>query len=436
MVWQMTAAVLIVGFGFLLILAEIWNRTLVAIGCALFLIVIEAVPLQDAWNVYMNWDYIIFWLGIYITSELVQRRGIVPYLAMKLVHKTGAKPLHMLLMLCTFAAAGSALFDGLVMMAALIPFTISLVRILRISPIPFLIGEMLASNIGGTATWIGNMPNRLIGTAAKLSYFDFIVAVGPLMLLLLLLLLGALTVIYRHKYMISDSNKKELLQIEPASFINNRQLFIQSSILLGIMIVVLSLHELIEVNIACISIIGALCLLILHYKEAAAGLNLKEWKTISKFIIDSQILFFIGLFTMAGSLVHTGVIRFMTERALEITQGNMPFLGLLLVWVSGIGSAAIDQVPYTASIIPFVKEAGLVLGMSGEAITPLWWSLSIGAGIGGGATLIGTSVNMLASGIALRDNSALAFWDFAKVAVPLTVLFLIISSIYLNIFIY
>jgi Na+/H+ antiporter NhaD/arsenite permease-like protein len=391
--WQMIAAIVIVGIGFLLILVEAWNRTLVAIAGALLLIIIGAVPISHL-NTYIYWELILLLIVVYVVTLCIQRWGIVQYAAMKLIHQTNAKPIHIMITLVLLAAFGSALMDGLMMMVILIPFTITVARLVKLSPLPFLIGEMLASNIGGTATWIGNMPNRMIAVSNHLTYLDFITTLGPLVLILLAVLLLFLSVVYGKRFILSEKQKKELLVISPASYMNKLPFVFKG-------------------------------------KEAVVSIKNNGIAWLWQGIMDSQVLFFIGLFTMVGALIHTGVIGLIAERALEITQGSVPFLSMLVLWLSGLGSATLDQVPYTATMIPIVQEMGTMLELTEDSFKTLWWSLAIGAGIGGGGTLIGSQVNVLAAGAAMRERSVLAFWEYTKVAAPLTLIMLIISSFYM-----
>jgi Na+/H+ antiporter NhaD/arsenite permease-like protein len=435
--WQTIAAVMIALIAYFLILTDSWNRNYVAIAGAALMVVLGIVPMGEALTAYMSWNAIFLLMGVYISTALFQKNGLIQYAAMWLIQQTKAKPLSMLLALTSLAAIGSAALDGIVMVLALIPFTISATRLLKISPVPFLIGEIMACNIGGAATLVGSIPNRLIGATVPLSFNQFWINLGPLQLVLLLVLLLALRLIYGNQFVVAEALKKELLALKPESYLRNKMFVAQEGVVAIIILIAYLLQGWMGMYVGLISIIGACLFLVIDYKTILHMVQRKDYRLLQQNLLDSQIIFFIGLLVMVGGLVHSGVPGYFAGKALEITQGGTTFMGLLILWVSSLSSSALDQVPYVAAMIPVIQESGFVLGWTQTGqLQPFWWSLAIGAGIGGGATLMGSLLNLVAVGIAMKEKIRMGYWEYFRVAFPLSLLMLIISSLYLILFIY
>jgi Na+/H+ antiporter NhaD/arsenite permease-like protein len=433
--WQTIAAVLIFAVAFVLILAEVWNRTYTALAGAAMMIVLGIIPVQWALTKSINWNVLLLIAGFYIISNFFGKTGVVPYLAVRLIRFTSAKPVWMLLALALISALGSALFDGLIMILSLVPFTLHAARILKISAVPFVIAEILMAHLGGTATLIGGIHNRLIGAYAELSFTQFLSALGPLVLLLMVVCFTLLFFWYRKDFLIAEDRKKELLKTEASAFLMDRQLLLRGGAVIGAMVLAFFLQNVLGVRAGIISISGALLLLVVDYKAVIAFVKQRDYTQLRQGIIDSQLLFFVGLFIMVGGLTYAGVSGYAAARWVEIAHGSVPFTAMMLLWFTGLGSAVIDAIPYTAAMLPIVNETESVLGLTDAGTgNSLWWALAIGTGLGGAGTLAGSSINMVAAGMALEQGERFTHWQYVKIAGLLTLIMMLLASVYMYVF--
>jgi Na+/H+ antiporter NhaD/arsenite permease-like protein len=433
--WQTIACILIFAAAYVLILAEVWNRTYIALAGALLMLGLGLVPFQQAFTEYISWNTLFLLAGLYIVSNFFRKTGLFSFVAAHLIRRTSAKPLSVLLLLGLISAVGCAFFDGILVIVALVPFTINAARILKVSSVPFVVAVILMANLGGMATWIGNAPNRLIGTYADFTFVHIIFALGPLVAGLMIVVLASLAWIYRKQFVVAEDRKQHLLSLPTSDYVADRQLLIKGGIVAGLMLLGFILQGNLRIQAGMIALAGALLICIVDYKDMNRILKQRDYVRLFHGIIDSQFLFFMGLFIMVGGFVNLGVSGFAAARWVEITQGSLPFAALFLLWITGLGSAAVDSIPYTAAMLPIVKEAGQLLGLtSGRSMDALWLALSIGAGIGGGGTLMGSYLNMVAAGIADEEGERLSQWGYFKIAGLLTLLMLVVATIYLNIF--
>lgn len=432
--WQGIAAILIFAAAYMLILIEKWNRTYIALGGAAGMLLLGIIPFKLAWTVYARWDALLLILGVFIYTAVFRKSGVVTYIAMKAIHWTKAKPIPMLLVLSVVSAFGAAALDGVAVIAALIPVTLQLARLYKITPLPFIIAEMLACNLGGAATLTGSMTNRIIGTAAGLSFTRFLVIMAPLMLLLLVIALTALVFIYGKRFIVSEAQRKELLMTNPLSFLRDLTYARACAFAAVLVLAAFCFHSMLGIAPEMIALGGAFVFMAIHYKEVRDAFVRKDVRGAWKWLESSMLPFFLGLFIMTGGLVHTGLIGFMAARALEMTQGSVPLASMIVLGLSALGSATLDQVPLAAAVSPFIQELGSQLNMDAGSVDPqpLWWALAIGASIGGGATLIGSSVNLFAAGLIMREGQSLSFANYFKIAGPISMLLLLISFLYVQ----
>jgi Na+/H+ antiporter NhaD/arsenite permease-like protein len=429
--WQTIASVLIFAAAYVLILAEIWNRSYVALSGALLMLVLGVVPLQKAFAEYINWNTLFLLIGLYIISNFYRKTGVFSYLAAQLIGRTAASPLSLLLILASIAGVGSALFDGLLVIAALVPFTVHSVRILKISSVPFVTAEIVMANIGGMATLIGNTPNRLIGTYAGFTFLHFLTVIGPLVLLFMLVTLTLLGWMYRKQFQVSPDRKKELLRLRPSDYLADGLVLFRGTIVSMLILLGFLLQGVLSVQSGTIALAGALLIALVDYKEIGRTFRQRDYARWLHGIIDSQVLFFTGLFIMVGGLIYSGVSGYAAVRWVEITQGSLPFAAMMLLWITGLGSAAVDSIPFVAAMLPVVKETASAFGQDDA----LWWSLAMGAGIGGAGTLLGSTMNMAAAGMAQAEGERLTHWQYFKISGLITILMMALASIYLSVFI-
>ena len=294
-------------------------------------------------------------------------------------------------------------------MVLLVPVTLSLCRSLQLDPVPFLLGEVFASNIGGAATLVGDPPNIIIGSAADIDFLSFVVNLTPVIILSMALLLGLLFLWFRDKVAVPESRRREIMNQSPSGTIHDRGLLVKSLIVLGLTIFGFLVHGLLDVSPSFIAIGGAAALLLISRIEPAVVLREVQWNTL---------FFFVGLFVVVGGLVENGVVDRLQEWLVEVTDGDQTTLALVLVWFSGLISGVVDNIPYTATMTPLVKELAAAEG--GDEISPLWWALSLGANLGGNLTLVAASANVLVMDLARSSGHPISFLLFLRYGVVIS----------------
>jgi Na+/H+ antiporter NhaD/arsenite permease-like protein len=296
--------------------------------------------------------------------------------------------------------------------------TFTICHRLKINPVPFFITQIIASNIGGTATLIGDPPNIMIGSQASLSFLDFVTINGPVILVILAVTLICFRFIYGRKLTAAASDRERIMSLDENEAIIDRPLLIKSVVLLGATTLAFMLHGFLHVDTAVIALGAAAVMMLLGRQDIEKVIHGVEWTTIG---------FFAGLFVVVGGMVETGVIDMFAKFLTEATAGQEILAILAILIASAILSAILDNIPFTATMIPVL----LTMQAGGVDVTPLWWALSLGACLGGNGTLIGASANIVLSGISNREGYPLTFVSFLKVGLPLTALSVVIAGAYL-----
>jgi Na+/H+ antiporter NhaD/arsenite permease-like protein len=290
---------------------------------------------------------------------------------------------------------------------------------LEVDPVPYLIAEVLASNIGGTATLIGDPPNIMIGSATNLSFNDFLFNLTPVIIVVLAITTWILMFLYRKDLEVKEENRQKLLCLQPEEQIKDWRLLKKSLVVLGLTIAGFMMHGVLHFESATIALAGAILLLLISGEEPEDVLLHVEWPTI---------FFFTGLFVLVGGLKSAGVIKALAEWTISITSGQTAATSYLVLWISAVASAFIDNIPFVATMIPLLQEMGAISNMNLE---PVWWSLALGACLGGNGTLIGASANVIVAGIAEKNGYRISFMRFLKLAFPLMLLSIVVSHIYI-----
>jgi Na+/H+ antiporter NhaD/arsenite permease-like protein len=298
------------------------------------------------------------------------------------------------------------------------PITFFVAKKLDINPIPFLLGEVFASNIGGTATLIGDPPNIIIGSAAGLSFMDFVKTLTPVIAIILFAVIIFLTFIFRKNLKTSKEKMQEVVNIDNSKTITDKCLMIRSIIVLGLVILGFVTHDITHIETCVAAMVGASILLL--FEKPTEILKDVEWNTI---------FFFIGLFIIIGGVEASGGIKLMAEWILKITQGSQTATSMLILWSSGIISGIIDNIPYTATMSPMLVEIQKTMG--GEYTIPLWWCLSLGACLGGNMTMIGAAANVIVSENSSKEGHPIKFIQFMKFGLIVVGISLAISTIYI-----
>lgn len=423
-VWQVAAAVLIFVLTYVFILAERYNRALVALGGAALMLILGLVDIKAAATYHIVWQTLLLMGGMMIITGAVGESGFFQYMAVKTIQWKKGKPLRILLHLTLLAALGSAVLDQVTAILLIVPVTLAVCRVLKLGPVPFLVSVMAASNIGAAATLVGGQTNMMIGTAAGLDFNSFLIRLAPVALLILAVTMLFLWLVYRKKWENSPDNKKDWMSLDAESYVVNPRLAILSLSVLGLTFLGFMVLPLAQIEEGTVAAIGALVILIAGFRQIRPlkALESVEWVTL---------VFLAGFFILVGGLVETGVISKMAARLLEITDGGIPFTSQMVLWFSAVGAAVLENVPWTATMIPLIQEIGVQTNSASQSLNPLWWALALGVSLGGNGSLVGASSNMIAAGMAVRGGSGVTYTDFLKVGLPVTLISLMISSVYL-----
>jgi Na+/H+ antiporter NhaD/arsenite permease-like protein len=393
------------------------DRTLAALLGGAVVILLGIVNQQRAFGA-VDWNVIFLLFGMMVIAGVMRRTGIFGWLAIRTVRIGRGDPLAILLLMAAVTALVSAFLDNVTTVVLLVPVTLYIANTLRISPIPFVLAEVLASNIGGTATLIGDPPNILIGSASGLTFLDFLVNLTPVVIVIFVVFAGAMALLFRRQMTVSPEVREAVLAIDDSEFISDHRLLRVSLLVLGATILGFLFSSVIHQEPATIALLGAVVLLLVARVDPDELIREVDWSTL---------LFFVGLFVLVEGLVATGVITALGTHLVEITGGDQTVTTLGLLWLSGIASAFIDNIPYTATMIPVVEQ----LGVAGLEVDPLWWSLALGACLGGNATIIGASANVVAASAVARAGTPISFWQFLRVGGLVALLSLLISTAYL-----
>lgn len=402
-----------------LIIWEKFHRMVVAMGGGILMLLLGFLTQETALKDDIDFNTIGLLTGMMILVTITRRTGVFEAVAIWSARVTKGEPLRLLALLSLITASASALLDNVTTVLLIVPVTLTLTDKLAVNPTPFLISEIIASNIGGTATLIGDPPNIMIGSAANLDFNSFLLHLAPVSFIILAVTVGLLLLIYRKDLQVSDQNRTSILQLNAKEQIKDSILLKKSLWVLSITIVAFIFHGLLHLESATIALAGAILLMLISREEPEDVLLHIEWPTI---------FFFVGLFVLVGGLKATGVIGELAHWTLTITQGDLLQTSLIVLWVSAIASAFIDNIPFVATMIPMLQEMGQLSGMHME---PLWWSLALGACLGGNGTLIGASANVIVAGIAEKNGIGLYFMQYLKIAFPLMIISIIISHFYI-----
>ncbi len=367
---------------------------------------------------YIDFNVIFLLVSMMIIVSIATKSGMFNWVANELLKHTKGKPIRILFVLGLFTAITSAFLDNVTTVILIMPITFYIAKKLDINPIPYLITEVFASNIGGTATLIGDPPNIIIGSAAGLSFVDFVKELTGIVFVILIVVLTMLTIFFKKQLVTTEERMASIAQIDNSHTITNKALLIRSLIVLVAVIAGFVLHDITHIETSVTAMLGASILLI--FEKPTDLFKEVEWNTI---------FFFIGLFIIIGGLEASGGIALMAKWIITVTQGSEKATALLILWGSGLISGVIDNIPYTATMTPMILEIEKVMGQA--YAEPLWWCLSLGACLGGNMTIIGAAANVIVSETAAAHKHPISFMYFMKYGVIVMITSLVLSSIYI-----
>jgi Na+/H+ antiporter NhaD/arsenite permease-like protein len=369
----------------------------------------------------IDWNVIFLLLGMMIIVGILRRTGVFEYVAIWAAKRAKGSPLRVMILLTLITAVASAFLDNVTTVLLIAPVTLLVCDRLDIKPAPFLIAEVLASNIGGTATLIGDPPNIIIGSRAGLTFNDFLVNLTPIVAIELVVFTLVLPRLFRGSFAVDPARVADVMALNEREAIQKPKLLLKSGVVLLAVLAGFVLHSVIHIEPSVVALLGAGVLVLLSGTEPKQYLAGVEWETL---------LFFAGLFIMIGALVKTGVIGTLARLAADATGGNALLAVMLILGVSTLLSGVIDNIPYVATMSP------LVLALTEDIPDPahseaLWWSLAIGADFGGNMTAVGASANVVMLGIAARSGAPITFWEFTKKGAVITVITVLVAAPYL-----
>lgn len=358
-------------------------------------------------------------VGMMLFVAVVKNSGLFEYIAIKSAKLTHGKPWAIMAVFAIITAVLSAFLDNVTTVLLVGPMTLAITSILNVNPIPFMLTQILASNMGGTATLIGDPPNIMIGSEAGLGFADFILNTAPIVVIIMAVSLLCFYLMFGRKLKVSDDAMQAVMELDENRAIKDKSLLIKSVVMIGLVVIGFMFHSSLGMESCTIALLAAVIMMIVGKQDAEDVIMGVEWSTI---------LFFIGLFVVVGGMEETGVIDQLATLLIGMTGGNMVLTMLIILWVSAIVSSFLDNIPFVATLIPMILA---IQAESGMDVTPLWWALSLGACLGGNGTLIGASANVVLSGISNKNGYPITFMSYLKVGFPMMILSVAISMVYL-----
>ncbi len=419
---------------YILIITERIHRTKIAIMGGVLLVVLRVMPQSEAFS-FIDFNTIGLLTGMMLLISVIKETGLFSYIAIRIAKMTKGNRWKILLWFSIFTAIASALLDNVTTVLLIAPITILIAEMLDISPFPFLVAEILAANIGGAATLIGDPPNILIGSATDLSFIDFLVHLGPVSIVVLVITLFALRLLFKKQLATPDTEYESVLAgMDESKVIKDPALLKKSLVVLGITMAGFMLHDLLDLKPATVALGGGGALLIWSGTDIEKRLEEIEWPTL---------FFFMGLFVLVGGLEKAGILESLARGVLSLS-GNVIVLSLCILWISAIASAFLDNIPFVAAMIPLVARISVSLYPNTEGLDeaayqiyyikqsmPLWWSLALGACFGGNGTIIGASANVVIAGFSEKTKSPLSFRNYFRYGFPLMLVSIAVSTVYI-----
>ncbi len=411
-----TAGLAIFVLTYVLIATERIHKTIAAMAGGVAMVLLGIVSQDEAFEE-IDFNVIFLLAGMMILAAIIRKTGVFGWLAVRAARVAKGDPYRVLVVLSLITAIASAFLDNVTTVVLVGPITLFLAARMGISPFPFIVSEILASNIGGASTLIGDPPNILIGSAANLGFADFLIHMAPLAAVLLVLYLISARWLFRNDLVVDVQRRDSLLALDEREMITDVGLLRRSVAVLALTLVGFVLHGPLHLEPATVALTGAIVLMVVAREDPHDILREIEWPTL---------FFFIGLFMMVAGVIEIGLVGAVADAIVSITGGALAPTTILITWASAVLSGLIDNIPYTATMIPVVSQLS-----SGHATDALWWGLAIGADLGGNATIIGASANVILASMAEREGHRISFGSFLRYGLPVTFVSMLISTVYI-----
>jgi Na+/H+ antiporter NhaD/arsenite permease-like protein len=421
----MTAlAITVFVVAYVLIASDRISKVLVALCGAAVVAALGIVGSEDVFysrETGIDWDVIFLLLGMMIIVSVLRQTGIFEYVAIWSVKRANGSPLRIMILLVVVTAIASALLDNVTTILLIAPVTLLVCERLAINPVPFLIAEVLASNIGGASTLVGDPPNIIIASRAGLTFNDFLLHMAPIVLIILIVFIGMLPWIFRGSFDVDIERVADVMALQEREAIRDPALLAKCGAVLIAVFAAFVSHSIVQIAPSIVALLGAGVLILISKLQRSDYLAGVEWGTL---------LFFAGLFIMVGALVKTGVVDKLAQAATEATGGNALLTVMLILGISAPVSGIIDNVPYVATMTPIVAELASSIPDQAQQ-QALWWALALGGDLGGNLTAVGASANVVMLGIAGRTDTPISFWEFTRKGAAITVVSVALSAVYL-----
>lgn len=393
------------------------HNTVASLTGAACLVLTHILSIEDCIDA-VDVETICILVGMMLLVAVIKNSGIFEYIAIKAAKIAKGRPWPIMVIFILITAVCSGMLDNVTTVLLVGPMTLAITNILKVDPVPYIITQIMASNIGGTATLIGDPPNIMIGSAAKLSFVDFILNTGVATVFVIIVGLICMYFIYGRKLFVTDESIAKVMQLDENKAIKDRKLMHESVIVIILVALCFIFHDQLGVQSCTVAIAAACIMLLIGGQEPEEIIADVEWPTI---------LFFIGLFIVVGGMKKVGVITMLANELISITHGNMVVTMMVILWVSAIVSSFLDNIPFVATLIPMI----LTMQSEGMDVAPIWWALSLGACLGGNGTLIGASANVVLSGISKNNGHPITFGQYFKIGFPMMILSIIVCSVFL-----
>lgn len=412
-----TLSIIVFVLVMVVIITEKVHRAVVAVGGAVLLIILGVLDIEHS-VAHIDYNTIGLLIGMMLFVAVVKNSGMFEYLAVKSAKVAKGDPWKMMVIFIIITALLSALLDNVTTVLLVGPMTLAITKEMDLNPVPFILTQILASNIGGTATLIGDPPNIMIGSATGLSFADFVLNDGIIVVVIMIATIFGFKLIYKKQLIVTPDAVKNVMAMDEKSLIKDHKLLVKSVVMIILIVAGFALHGVLHMESSIIALTGAVIMMIIGRQDIEKVVLDVEWPTI---------IFFTALFIVVGGMVETGVIDDLADIIMGVTDGKPVMTMMIILWVSAILSSTLDNIPFVATMIPLIQA----MGESGMDVMPLWWALSLGACLGGNGTLIGASANVVLTGISGKHGYPITYVQFLKIGFPMMILSVAICSVYM-----